>query len=145
MLVANERREEIADDPARAGLDLDRDGHAGRKIDCLVFDLHLSVVERHAGGVDQFLAFRLAAARFRSLRLLDYSFLWLVAGNGVVRDGDNLSGQQAIARESFTNVTEAVACNPSVLVAIPPMLCVPGMIFLFCHVAEQELTLVHVA
>ena len=71
----------------------------GRKIDFPAFDLHLSVVERHAGGVDQFLAFRLAAARFRSLRLLDYSFLWLVAGNGVVRDGDNLSGQQAIARE----------------------------------------------
>ena len=25
------------------------------------------------------------------------------------------------------------------------MLCVPGVIFLFCHVAEQEVTLVHVA
>src|SRR5262249_3424348 len=80
VLVAKERREEIADDPTRAGLDLDRDGHAGREIDCLVFDLHLSVVERHAGGVDQFLAFRLAAPCFHALRLLDYSFLWLVAG-----------------------------------------------------------------
>ena len=46
---------------------------------------------------------------------------------------------------NFTNVTEALACNPFVLVAIPPMLCVPDVIFLFCHVAEQEVTLVHVA
>ena len=43
--------------------------------------------------------------------------------------------------------TEAVACNPFGLaaIAIAPMLCVPGVIFLFCHVAEQEVTLVHVA
>ena len=43
-----------------------------------------------------------------------------------------------------SNVTEVLACNPFVLVAIPPMLCDPGVIFLFCHVVEQEVTLVHV-
>jgi len=37
-----------------------------------------------------------------------------------------------------SNVTEVLACNPFVLVAIPPMLCDPGVIFLFCHVVEQE-------
>jgi hypothetical protein len=46
---------------------------------------------------------------------------------------------------NFTNVTEALAPNPFVSVATPPMLCVPDVIFLFCHVAEQEVTLVHVA
>ena len=44
-----------------------------------------------------------------------------------------------------TIVTEALADNPFVSVAIPPIVCVPCDIFFFCHVAEQEATLVHAA
>jgi hypothetical protein len=49
--VAQNGREQIIDDPPRAGPDLDRDGHARREIDQFVVDLHLGLVERHAGRV----------------------------------------------------------------------------------------------
>jgi hypothetical protein len=44
-----------------------------------------------------------------------------------------------------TIVTEALVGNPFPSVAIAPMLCVPCVIFFFCHVVEQEATLTHVA
>src|SRR5262249_41350324 len=67
VFVANERRKQVTDDAAQAGLDLDGDGHSGREIDAFVFDLHLGAVERDPGGISQLLAFRLAAACFRAL------------------------------------------------------------------------------
>ena len=42
------RREQIVDDPTRAGLDLDGDGHAGREVEQLVVDLHAGLIERDA-------------------------------------------------------------------------------------------------
>jgi hypothetical protein len=42
-------------------------------------------------------------------------------------------------------VTEALAGDPFLSTAIPPTVCVPFDTFFFCHVAEQEVTLVHVA
>jgi hypothetical protein len=67
VFVTHERREKITDDAPRPRLDLDRHRHSWREIDGLVLDLHPSAVKRHAGGVDQLLALRLAAARFRAL------------------------------------------------------------------------------
>src|SRR5262249_11899685 len=43
--TAHQWREQIADDRARAGLDLDRDGHAGREIDDVAVDLHTRAVQ----------------------------------------------------------------------------------------------------
>jgi len=45
VLVANEGREEIAQNTTGAGLDLDGDCHAGRQVDGLVLDLHARVIE----------------------------------------------------------------------------------------------------
>ena len=45
LFVASERGQQIADDPAGSGLDFDGYGHAGRKIDALVLDLHLAAVD----------------------------------------------------------------------------------------------------
>ena len=58
--VSQQGREQVADDTARAGLDLDGHRHAGRQIDQLVVDLHLRAVERDARRIDQLLARRLA-------------------------------------------------------------------------------------
>ena len=40
--------------------------------------------------------------------------------------------------------TEAFAGDPFLSTAIAPMVCGPCVIFFFCHVAEQEVTLAHV-
>lgn len=45
LLVLCQRREKIADDRARAGLDLDRHRHAGTELDELVLHLHVRAVE----------------------------------------------------------------------------------------------------
>ena len=66
LLVSHERREQIADDPARPCLDLDRDRHARTEIDEAVLDLHLRAVEGDTRGVAQFLAFRFAAGGLSS-------------------------------------------------------------------------------
>jgi hypothetical protein len=65
--VSEKRRQQIADDPARAGPDLDRHGHAGPR-DGLTLDLHLRAVERHARRVDELLALRLAGRFVRPRR-----------------------------------------------------------------------------
>src|SRR3981081_1473674 len=83
LFVARERREQIADDAARTGLDLDGDGHPGREIDRLAFDLHPGPVERHARGVGQILALRFAAACFGALRLVAPLLLRLFLRGGV--------------------------------------------------------------
>src|SRR5712675_2540500 len=99
LLVARERREQIADDAARTGLDLDGDGHPGREIDRLAFDLHPGPVERHARGVGQILALRFAAACFGALRLVARLVLRLVVRDGVRGDGEDLALEQAVTRE----------------------------------------------
>lgn len=60
MPMTQERRRQIFDDAAPAGLDLDGDRHPQREADGLVLDLHLRAVERDARGIDQFLSLRLA-------------------------------------------------------------------------------------
>lgn len=45
MLIPGQRREKVADDSARAGLDLDRHRHAGTELDELVLHLHVRAVE----------------------------------------------------------------------------------------------------
>jgi hypothetical protein len=45
LLIREHRREQIADDPTRASLYLDRDRHAGGEVDELSVDLHLRAVE----------------------------------------------------------------------------------------------------
>ena len=45
LLVAQQRRQHVLDDAARAGLDLDRHRHPGREIDQPALDLHLPAVE----------------------------------------------------------------------------------------------------
>src|SRR5260370_42517088 len=63
--VAQDRREQVIDDPPRSRPDLDGDGHAGRVIDELVVDLHLGLVERYARRES-----RLRRASFTGARLL---------------------------------------------------------------------------
>src|ERR1700704_550270 len=98
LFVARERREQIADDAARTGLDLDGDGHPGREIDRLAFDLHPGPVERHARGVGQILALRFAAACFGALRLVARLVLRLVMRDGGPGDGEGLCPEQARKR-----------------------------------------------
>jgi hypothetical protein len=57
-----------ADDLPCLGLDLDRPGHAGGEVDGAAVDVHLRVVKRDAGGVDEFFAFRLAWGGVRNSR-----------------------------------------------------------------------------
>lgn len=45
LLVSRQRREKVADDPARARLDLDRHRHAGTELDELILHLHVRAVE----------------------------------------------------------------------------------------------------
>ena len=45
LSVFQHRRQEVADDSARARFDLDRNSHTGGQIDELILDLHLSAVE----------------------------------------------------------------------------------------------------
>src|SRR5580658_8856435 len=59
-LVAQQRREQVADDAAGPGLDLDRHGHAGGEVHGAVLDRHAGAVQGDARGVDQLLAGRLA-------------------------------------------------------------------------------------
>src|SRR5215471_147756 len=58
--VAHQRRQQIVEDAARSGLDLDRHRHAGREVDDLLVDQHRGAVERDARAVAQLLALRLA-------------------------------------------------------------------------------------
>jgi hypothetical protein len=58
--IAQQRRPQICDDPARTGLDLDGNGHARRGIDELVFDLQLGLIERNPRRVEKLLSLRFA-------------------------------------------------------------------------------------
>ena len=46
MFVPGEGREQIANQPARAGVDFNSDSHAGRQRTELVLDLHLHLIAR---------------------------------------------------------------------------------------------------
>lgn len=98
--VFEQGREKIFDHAARPGLDFDGHGYAGREIDELVVDLHLRFVERHARGVDEFLAFRLAAVAGGVRRLLAALIPGrLVARDRVLRYRNHPSVQEAVFRE----------------------------------------------
>src|SRR5262245_42107275 len=53
LTVFADRREQVVDDAALAGLDLGGDGHAGCEIDALVLHLHGGPFERDASGIDR--------------------------------------------------------------------------------------------
>ena len=61
--VSEHRRQQIADDPPCARLNLDRDRHAGRQVNELVFHLHLCAIKRYARRVVHLLALRFTASR----------------------------------------------------------------------------------
>ena len=63
LFVFKHRREQIADDPARACFDLDSDLHAGGQIDEFVLHLHLRAIKRDPRCIVQFLALRFTAGR----------------------------------------------------------------------------------
>ena len=62
LLEAEQRRQEVGDDPLGAGLDLDGHRHAGRERHIPAVDRHRGAVERDVGGIDQLMALRLAGA-----------------------------------------------------------------------------------
>lgn len=96
--VSCKRREKVADDSARAGLDLDRHRHAGAELDELVLHLHVRAVERDVRRIFQLLAFWLAAALCRARRTVVRSNL-PVARDGVGRDAEHVPMQEPVARE----------------------------------------------
>jgi len=59
MHVLLDGGEEVGDDMARTGLNLNRHGHAGREVNHAVVNLHLRLIEAHTGGVDKLLPFGL--------------------------------------------------------------------------------------
>jgi len=83
VLVPGQRRKQIADDPARASLDLDRHRHAGTKLDELVLYLHVRTVERNSRGIFQLLTSRLTAALRCARRSIIRRALLPVASDGV--------------------------------------------------------------
>jgi hypothetical protein len=58
MPVPQQRRQQIFDDAALAGLALVRGRHARRETDGLVLGLHFRALKRDAGGIDQLLVLR---------------------------------------------------------------------------------------
>src|SRR5216683_6971260 len=97
--VAQQRRQEVAQDRPRAGLDFDRYRHAGRQIDHLLVDLHLRTVQRNTGAVVQFLALRLAGLVSRPLPAVLGPVSLPVTDDGVLRDAEHLALQEAVAGE----------------------------------------------
>ena len=98
MLIPQQRRKQVADDGARASLELDRDSHAGREVDEIVVDLHLGAVKRHPRGVDKLLSPRLAG-RSGGRRVVLPAVLRLVAGDGVLGQADHFAADQAVVGE----------------------------------------------
>ena len=70
LLVSEQRRKQITDDPTRARLNLDSDGHARGQIDELVLHLHLGAIKRDARRVVELLAVRFAGTIFCAWRLI---------------------------------------------------------------------------
>jgi hypothetical protein len=59
---AEQRRQQVGDDPLRAGLDLDRHRHAGQERHAPAVDRYRIAVERNMRGIDELAALRLAGA-----------------------------------------------------------------------------------
>src|SRR5258707_15752691 len=97
--VANERGKQIADDATRVGLDLDRNGHAGQKLDGPALDLHLRAIEYDARGVGQLLAVGFTRGALRPGRRRPGRLFASVARDGVARNAVHPPVQEAITRE----------------------------------------------
>src|SRR2546423_10858781 len=74
LLVPQQRREQVVEDGARAGLDFDRHGHPRREIYHLVLDFHLGAVERYARSVNELVRLGIGVA-FRALRVAAAGFV----------------------------------------------------------------------
>src|SRR5580704_10784693 len=80
--VAAQRRQEIAQNGSRSGLDLHRHCHPGRQIDHPVVDPDLRSAQRDARAVVQFLAFRLAGLIYAAQRPVAGAVLRAIADHG---------------------------------------------------------------
>src|SRR5947207_6453043 len=99
LSVAEQGRNEIAQDAARASLDLHRYRHARRQIDETIVDLHLRAVERDARALVQLLTLGLAAVVRRPHRSVIRTVQPTVADDRILRDTEHPTMQQAVARE----------------------------------------------
>src|SRR5262249_37190197 len=96
LAVAKQRRQNIADDRARAGLDLHRHRHAGGQLDHPVVDLHFGAVERDARAVAKLLALRLAGLVRCPQRTIVGTVLLPVTDDSILRDSVDLAVQKSV-------------------------------------------------
>src|SRR5229473_5939452 len=99
LIISHQGRKQIADDPPRAGLDLDRHRHSRRELDGSALDLHLAPVEADPRGIDELLPLGLTRRAFRAGGLIPRLFLMPVAGDGVARNAQHIAMQQPVAGE----------------------------------------------
>src|SRR5260221_6541019 len=100
LLISSKRRHQITDDPARARLNLNSDGHAWRQVDELFVYLHLRAVERDPRRVVHLLALGLAAGGLGAGRFVAGFVLGLIPGDGVLGDIDDLTMQEPVTRKT---------------------------------------------